>query len=175
MNSTPGSPVVITADTAIGANYRGALVYLNDFEGKITKFNLTNMVDDGNGQRIRLYDNTTIFNAQSNTVNARYMFHEMDATIGKSTNTLWLFAGTGDYDRLNETPAGTDNIVMGIRDSNFPYYRSVATQLTANKLAQCKNTTGDLTGINCPTDANAGWYSRLNNYKKVTAGKDKTI
>ena len=170
VNSTPGSPVVITADTAIGANYRGALVYLNDFEGKITKFNLTNMVDDGNGQRIRLYDNTTLFNAQSNTVNARYMFHEMDATIGKSTNTLWLFAGTGDYDRLNETPAGTDNIVMGIRDSNFPYYRSVATPLTANKLAQCKNTTGDLTGINCPTDANAGWYSRLNNYKKVTAG-----
>ena len=36
VNSTPGSPVVITPDTARGANYKGAIVYLSDLEGKIT-------------------------------------------------------------------------------------------------------------------------------------------
>ena len=41
VNSTPGSPVVITPDTARGVNYRGALVYLNDLEGKITELGST--------------------------------------------------------------------------------------------------------------------------------------
>ena len=40
VNSVPGTPVVVTADQARGIKYKGALVYVNDFEGKITKFNL---------------------------------------------------------------------------------------------------------------------------------------
>ena len=47
VNSTPGSSVVVTPDTARGVSFRGALIYLNDLEGKITKFNLTNMSNDG--------------------------------------------------------------------------------------------------------------------------------
>ena len=45
-NQVPASPVVITPDTARGLNYRGALVYINDLEGKITKINLTNMTHE---------------------------------------------------------------------------------------------------------------------------------
>ena len=40
-NSVPASPVVITAHNAPTADWRGALVYINDLEGKITKINLT--------------------------------------------------------------------------------------------------------------------------------------
>ena len=40
VNSTPGTPVVITPDTARGVNFRGALVYISDLEGKITKFKI---------------------------------------------------------------------------------------------------------------------------------------
>ena len=40
-NSAPSTPLVLTPDTVGDSNiYRGALVYLNDLEGKITKFNL---------------------------------------------------------------------------------------------------------------------------------------
>ena len=42
INSIPASPIVITADSS-QANFSGALVYVNDLEGKITKINLTNM------------------------------------------------------------------------------------------------------------------------------------
>ena len=63
VNSTPGTPVVITPDTARGVNYKGALVYLSDLEGKITKFNLTNMSDDGQVNAIAMYDSTTLFTA----------------------------------------------------------------------------------------------------------------
>ena len=90
VNSTPGTPVVITPDTARGVNYRGALVYLSDLEGKITKFNLTNMSDDGQGNAINMYDSTTLFTAGSNSTNGRYMYHSMDATVGQTTNSLWL-------------------------------------------------------------------------------------
>ena len=38
-NSIPSSPIVINADAA-NSNYSGAIVYVNDLEGKITKINL---------------------------------------------------------------------------------------------------------------------------------------
>jgi hypothetical protein len=38
-NAIPASPVVITPDLARGIPWRGAMVYINDLEGKITKIN----------------------------------------------------------------------------------------------------------------------------------------
>ena len=60
-NSILGDPVVITADTFRGARWRGAMVYINDLEGKITKINLTSDTKDGLGQDINLYDTTTLY------------------------------------------------------------------------------------------------------------------
>jgi hypothetical protein len=102
VNSTPGSPVLITPDTARGITWSGAMLYLSDLEGKITKFNLTNELDDGSGTAIKMFDSTTLFTAGSSKSNGRYMFHSMDATIGQKTNALSLFAGTGDYERIND-------------------------------------------------------------------------
>ena len=169
INSTPGTPVVITPDTARGVNFRGALVYINDFEGKITKFNLTNMSDDGAGNAIALYDNTTLFWAGSNKTNGRYMYHSMDATIGQTTNSLWLYAGTGDYERIVDSSSGTQNLLLGIKDPHYPLYREVSTPTTADDLTDCKNTTNDQTGANCPQNADRGWYVTLDYSKKVTA------
>ena len=71
----------------MNANYRGALVYINDLEGKITKINLTNMRDDraltGSPQLISMYDTNIIFSAESTKENGRYMYHSMEAAIGK--------------------------------------------------------------------------------------------
>ena len=170
VNSTPGTPTVITPDTARGLNFSGALVYLNDLEGKITKFNLTNMSNDGSGNAIKLYDNTTLFSAGSNQTNGRYMYHSMDATLGQTTNSLWLFAGTGDYDRIGSTNAGTNNLMLGINDPDYPAYKEVATPSKAKDLTKCKNTTKDGTGAKCPqTPGDLGWFIELDNYKKVTA------
>tara|TARA_B100001057_G_scaffold200015_1_gene200707 strand:- start:2427 stop:6530 length:4104 start_codon:yes stop_codon:yes gene_type:complete len=170
VNSTPGTPVVITPDTARGINFKGALVYLSDLEGKITKFNLTNMSNDGNGNTIKLYDSTTLFTAGSNSYNGRYMYHSMDATVGQSTNSLWLFAGTGDYERIGDTSAGIQNLMLGIADPDYPNYREVSTPLRANDLTKCKNTTNDTSGANCPDiTKDKGWYVTLPNKQKVTA------
>jgi type IV pilus assembly protein PilY1 len=160
---------VITADTARGVNFRGALVYINDFEGKITKFNLTNMSDDGDGNAIALYDNTTLFWAGSNKTNGRYMYHSMDATIGQSTNSLWLYAGTGDYERIVDSSSGIQNLLLGIKDRHYPLYKKVKTPSKADDLTNCKNTTNDQSGANCPENADRGWYVTLNYSKKVTA------
>ena len=100
VNSIPGTPVVITADTARGIKFTGALVYTNDFEGKITKFNLTNMKVDAAGSGIKLYDQSTILSIEASKENGRYQYHSMDAGIGKTSKNLWLFSGTGDYERL---------------------------------------------------------------------------
>ena len=170
VNSTPGSPVVITPDTAISANYKGAIVYLSDLEGKITKFNLTNMDNDGEGNSIALYDSTTLFTAGSNSINGRYMYHSMDATIGQSTNSLWLYAGTGDYERIADTSPGIQNLMLGIADPDFPMYKELNSPTKASDLTKCKNTTDDTTGVNCPVLNNdIGWYINLPDAQKVTA------
>ena len=68
-----GDPVVVTPDTFKGANWRGAMVYVADLEGKITKINLTN--DEG----VNLYDQTTLFKLNTTLDNGRYMYFGMDA------------------------------------------------------------------------------------------------
>ena len=45
-NSVPTTPIVIT-DTAFGIPWRGAMVYVSDREGKITKINLTDSTKNG--------------------------------------------------------------------------------------------------------------------------------
>ena len=171
-NSIPASPVVITPDLTVGITWRGALVYSGDLEGKITKINLTNMVDDGMkpiANPVNLYDHTTIFNLGSSVANGRYMYHSMDATIGRDTREFWLYGGTGDYERINDVSSPLmDNILIGIKDEAYPYYREVLSTKVAD-LTECSDTTSDTTGALCPTSNDAGWVIHLSDYKKVTA------
>ena len=169
VNSTPASAVLITPDTARGINFSGALLYISDLEGKITKFNLTNMSDDGAGNSINMFDSTTLFTTGSTTANGRYMYHAMDATIGQSTNSLWLFAGTGDYERINDTASGVSNYLIGIRDPHYPLYKEVAIPTKADDITKCQNTTNDISGAKCPTIGDRGWYIVLDKFAKVTA------
>ena len=97
------------------------------------------------------------------------MYHSMDATIGKTTNDLWLYGGTGDYERIADTTVGVDNLLFGIKDPHYPLYREVSSASTADDLTDCKNTTNDTTGASCPQSADRGWFVSLDNYKKVTA------
>ena len=169
VNSTPASPVLITPDTARGVTYSGGLLYLSDLEGKITKFNLTNMSNDGAGNQIKIFDQTTLFTAGSNKTNGRYMFHPMDATIGRSTNSLWVYAGTGDFNRINDTSAGTSNYLIGIKDEFYPQFRDVGKAATADDITKCRNTTNDMPTTCQVEDKHRGWYIVLDNSSKVTA------
>ena len=74
VNSTPGSPVLITPDTTRGITWSGAMLYLSDLEGKITKFNLTNESLDGQGNVIEMFDHTTLFTAGSSKSNGDICF-----------------------------------------------------------------------------------------------------
>ena len=108
VNSIPGTPIVINADAA-NANYSGALVYINDLEGKVTKINLTNMKEtpeydnltnsfSTTTSKVELYDKYTLFDTMVSTeINNRYMYHSLDAGIGIKTKNLWLFGGTGNF------------------------------------------------------------------------------
>jgi type IV pilus assembly protein PilY1 len=186
INSVVATPVVITADQTTGVNYKGALVYVNDLEGKITKINLTDMTESNTGERIELYDSTEIFRSISNATNGRYMFHSMDTAIGTTSKNLWLYAGTGDYERVTTRNSNVDNLLIGFRDKNFPYYKNVNNVVSAQMLTACQDTSNDSTGVNCPLDSddrvlipggNAegvtvrdwGWYIKLENSSKVVA------
>ena len=169
VNSVPSSIVLITPDTAQGIDFSGGLAYVSDLEGKITKINLTNMADDGDGNQIQLYDQTSLFNAGSSKANGRYMYHAMDATIGGTTNNMWLYAGTGDYERINDTSTLTENYMIGIKDKDYPLYKEIAIPSKADDISKCKNTTNDTNGSKCPKSADKGWFISLKNYAKVTA------
>lgn len=168
-NSAPNTPLVLTPDTVgDGGIYRGALVYLNDLEGKITKFNLTNMEKDGNGNSIEMYDSTQIFSVDANDKNGRYMYHSMDATIGDQTNNLWLFTGTGDYKRINARD-NSENLLLGVKDRYFPNFQKVQTT-NRSDLFKCRDATNIHYDEWCrykPEDE--GWYITLPKNLKVSA------
>lgn len=169
-NSVPASLTVITPDKAKGANFAGSLVYTGDLEGKITKINLTNMSADPLGVPIKLYDSTTLFKAGATKTNGRLIYHSIDAAIGQSTNDLWLYVGTGDAQRLNDRTTGTQNLMIGIRDVDYPNYKSIATPSKAADITKCENTTDDTSGKPCRVqDDDLGWYVILKDFAKVSA------
>jgi type IV pilus assembly protein PilY1 len=183
INSVLANPVVITADQTTGINYKGALVYVNDLEGKVTKINLTDMTETKAGLRTELYDSTVIFETLSTSTNGRYMFHSMDSAIGTTSKNLWLYAGTGDYERVTTKNNNIDNLLIGFRDKDFPYYEDVNEIYSPLSLFACQDTTDDGTGIKCPLDSNeevvirgfgpvtkdVGWFIKLENSQKVVA------
>ncbi len=181
VNSVPGTPVVITPDVARGIKYKGALVYVNDFEGKITKFNLTNMENDGAGKNIKLYDSTIILNIKADRKNARYQYHSMDAGIGRTSQNFWMFSGTGDYERLTSKDTNIDNLMFGFRDKDYPLFKEYSDPITImHGLEKCMDTTGDTLGVKCPlttkdvsrtarSKKNLGWFIKLPHSQKVTA------
>ena len=128
-NAIPAAPLVITPDTAPGVPWRGALVYVNDLEGKITKINLTNntkgLNDLGNLSSgvTELYDQTTLFRLGSTRENARYSFFSMEAGLGVTDKSFWLFGSTGNFIDLGGKSSELDNILYGVQDKHFPYWK----------------------------------------------------
>ena len=128
INAVPASPVVITPDTAPNIPWRGALVYVNDLEGKITKINLSSNTQgftDGSliPDQTELYDQTTLFRLDANEDNARYSYFSMDAGLGVSDGGFWLFGSTGNFIDLGNRSNGIDNILYGIQDKHYPYWK----------------------------------------------------
>ena len=158
VSSIPADLTVIDAHGTDKANYSGAMVYAADLGGKITKINMTDIDSSGNTRSSPTYSNTTLFSAESGTNNERYIYHEMEVTINDD-DTLWLYFGTGDMQKL-ETKPNTSNRIYGIKDKDFPNYKSIS---TAGTISQCK------TAPNCPGSNDLGWYINLKNSQKLTA------
>tara|TARA_S200000501_G_scaffold214001_1_gene200947 strand:+ start:1917 stop:6689 length:4773 start_codon:yes stop_codon:yes gene_type:complete len=118
-NSIPAAPVVITPDTALGIPWRGAMVYINDLEGKITKINLTSQPD------AELFDQTTLFRLDASTENARYSYFGMDAGIGVSNAKFYLFGSTGNFTDLGGREDKMDNIMYGLIDPDYPLFKEL--------------------------------------------------
>ena len=127
-NAVPASPIVITPDTAPNIPWRGALVYINDLEGKITKINLSNNTKGYSGGNLQtgvtsLYDQTTLFNLKANEDNGRYSYFSMDAGLGVTDSGFWLFGSTGNFTDLGGRQSTLDNILYGVQDLHYPYWK----------------------------------------------------
>ena len=173
-NAVPTTPVVITPDTAFGIPWRGAMVYINDREGKITKINLTDSTANG----AALFNQKTLFRLNANTTNRRYSFFGMDAGIGNTTKDFWLFGGTGDFNALGDKTIGMDNILYGIRDREYPFFVPSQVPLQSSDIfvsaahadadaaksiddaTHCSDVSLDDTGDACP-DAEDAWVYHL--------------
>jgi type IV pilus assembly protein PilY1 len=153
-NSVPSDLIAITANGTTKANYYGAMVYVPDYEGKITKINLTSSGT--------LYQTTQLFDTEASTTNGRYILTGAEAAVN-SDNNLWLYFGTGDTQKLQDQISGTQNRLYGIKDKDFPNFISLG---SAGTVLNCKNTT---TQTSCPTSGDLGWYVDLPNYQKLTA------
>jgi type IV pilus assembly protein PilY1 len=187
-NAIPSSPVVITPENVLGLNWRGAMVYINDLEGKITKINLTNLPG------AQLFQQRTIANLYATKANARLNYHSMDAAVGRDTRRFWLFGSTGHFERINDsTEFDNDNILYGIKDDYksftsvlplegstfYDAWRNAALDHAEDapridNLQVCKDTTKDTTGALCPGNSDLGWVIYLNDmtnneHKKASA------
>jgi|ETNmetMinimDraft_16_1059900.scaffolds.fasta_scaffold03655_3 type IV pilus assembly protein PilY1 len=160
VNSLPSDLTAITADGTDKANYDGAIIYASDLEGKVTKVNLTENFSLNNENMIdKNISTTTLFDAQADTNNGRYIYKSSEATINDDNN-LWLYFGTGDTQKLQDNSSNILNRIYGIKDKDFPNFKIIN---TAGTISQCK------TAPNCPSSTDLGWYINLKNSQKLTA------
>ncbi len=179
-NAMPASPIVITPETASNIPWRGAMVYINDLEGKITKINLTNQ-DNENYQNVNMFDQTTLFTLNANSTNARHSFFQMDVAIGSDMGEFWLFGGTGNFSSIGQVQIRMDNILYGIKDVDYPYFkhlngeeipresdagfieaahRGANAAMNIDDADDCTPVTGEATD-NCPITAQSAWRIHL--------------
>ena len=155
INSVPGRVSAITADSTSSAEYKGALTYFTDIEGKLFKGNLS---DSG-----KMYDITELFDGEGNTVNQRASFMPV-TTSTDSDNKVWVYFGTGNQNRekLQLSLSTIQNRIFGIKDKHFPGFSSVDKSTVSN----LNNVTGK--GGVCPGEDDLGWYIDLDRDEKVT-------
>lgn len=152
-NAVPSQLTAITPDTTGFANYSGAMLYAVDLETKEHKLNLT---DDG-----IVYSHTTLFDGQGTTTNGQSSYFSVTPSIG-TDGKLWVYFGTGDQQKLQHMSPTIKNRIFGIRESNFPIFKPVPTDL----IGKLKNVTGG--GSLCPSATDSGWYKNLTTNEKVT-------
>ena len=130
-----------------------------------------------------MFRKTILFDALATHENQRYMYHSMDASRGNQTQgSLWLYAGTGDYQNITNTDAGMDNLLIGIQDKDFPYFKKVNRVITpkADNTADISAISEDCIdttfGTECAWEYGSGWYISLarkedggNYFEKVTS------
>lgn len=158
VNSIPTDLTVITANKTDKATYDGALIYAADLEGKITKINLTESFSTASGMINKTIATSTFFDAEANNVNGRYIYKTPESTVDRD-GKLWLYFGTGNYDKLQEQSSSVKNRLFGVKDENFPNYTSVSAKTASN----CASSSS------CPNASQVGWYVELSSSQKLSA------
>ena len=153
INGIPSDVTVINSDSAVGAQYQGAIVYATDLEGKVTKIDLTESYEHTtSASALPTFARTTLFDAAATSTNQAYVFQNTEAKI--VDEKLWLYFGTVNIKNIH---ADSNNKIYGIKDINWPS----VTSTTISTIANCTNTY-------CPT-TEIGWYRDLPNNQKLIA------
>ena len=127
-------------------------------------------------------DRTTLFRLNADTENKRYSYFSMDAGIGQTTREFWLFGGTGNFNDIGGGSKKMDNILYGIKDPHYPYFKHLnsvhiprETEDTflfdahtgadnapsVDDAVICKNTTGNISCDDGPTTGQQAWVVHL--------------
>ena len=149
-------------------------------EGKITKINLTNQSNE-DYTNVNMFDQTTLFSLNANSSNARHSFFQMDVAIGADRGEFWLFGGTGNFSSIGQVKVRMDNILYGVKDAHYPYFKHLNNETIPRESAggfieaahrganaamniddanDCTPVTGEDTD-NCPITAQFAWRIHL--------------
>ena len=160
-NSHPAQVTAVTADTTSAATYKGAMLYSADLQSKLTKIN-HNAMSGCNGCN-RSVDIDMLWTEGDQFGNDALSFNPVTASID-SADTLWIYFGTGNLDRLQSSVATVQNRIFAKKDFNFPGAGSGGGVYWTSP--GFKDVT--LPGATCPTDSDTGWYINLGSDEKVT-------
>ena len=71
----------------------------------------------------KLFDQTTLFRLNATEANGRYSYFGMDAGLGIDDGLFYLFGSTGNFTDLGAREPTLDNIIYGLRDPHYPYWK----------------------------------------------------
>ena len=156
------------------ANYKGAMFYALDIEGKVWKIDMTGDTAS--------FKKNILFDGEADTYNQRHSFHQITIDMIEDKN-IGVYFGTGNMKKIGlvdeqrfkdknlsdgkKEELKIRNRVYGIKDKKFPEFIEIDDSSEKNSLTNQDYEKGSLS-INkcsknsCPKDSDLGWYSNLN-------------
>ena len=178
-NGVTANMSVVTADTALTADFWGGIAYFPDLTGQLWKLDMSKT---GLGEtNSSMWTLTKAFKSEGTLANDRFGFNQTATTLVNSSTPIgtnvFNYFGTGDQAHVQRKDATIKNRIYGVKDLDFPDtdLATTGSSKTITSSGIFKISGADASSSWCSSVDVPGWYADVLDVSSLDTGVDDFI
>ena len=178
-NGVTANMSVVTADTALTADFWGGIAYFPDLTGQLWKLDMSKT---GLGEtNSSMWTLTKAFKSEGTLANDRFGFNQTATTLVNSSTPIgtnvFNYFGTGDQAHVQRKDATIKNRIYGVKDLDFPDtdLATTGSSKTITSSGIFKISGADASSSWCSSVDVPGWYADVLDVSSLDTGADDFI